>query len=59
MSFRPNNLPPKSLEEQKKVKQLVERNRKEYIQKQLKKKQEMDKKAAQQKAKEERLTKTW
>lgn len=46
MNFRPSNLPPKSTEEQKKVAKLVEQNRKEYIAKQMKKKQEQDKKLA-------------
>ena len=59
MSFRPNNLPPQSLEEQRRVTQLVERNRKEYIEKQLKKKQERDKKMAALKQKEDRLIRAW
>lgn len=59
MNFRPANLPPASLEEQKKVAKLVEQNRKEYIAKQMKKKQEQDKKLAEQKQKEDKLSKVW
>lgn len=59
MNFRPTNLPPKTIEEQKKVTKLVEQNRKEYIAKQLKKKQEMERKLIDQKAKEDKMTKVW
>ena len=59
MSFRPENLPPKSHEEQQRVNQLVEKNRKDYIAKQMRKKQEQEYKAAVNKKKEDKLTKIW
>lgn len=44
MSYRPNNLPKQSEAEIKKVNQLVEENRREYIQKQKQKKEEATRK---------------
>jgi len=44
MSFRPTNLPPKTLDEEKLHQRLVEENRKEYVKKVKEREREAEKK---------------
>lgn len=55
MTFRPGNLPPKTLEEEKMHQKLVEQNRKEYLKKLRDRERLMDKKRQEQEKKEKRM----
>lgn len=56
MSFRPKNLPKKTAEEEKRHRELVEENRREYLKKQKQKEQELRRKRQKEEEREKRLS---